>query len=45
MPYLPYNNNSLSPFITEKTFDNHYEKHHEADVNNLTGSVMCTPIE
>ncbi|MDE3741119.1 hypothetical protein PHU20_04645 [Maribacter sp. D37] len=31
--------------MDEKTFDNHYEKHHVADTNNLPGLIKYSPIE
>jgi len=32
---LPYNNDSLEPFISSKTVEFHYGKHHQTYVNNL----------
>lgn len=35
LPALPYQKNALSPFISEKTLDFHYGKHHQTYVNKL----------
>lgn len=35
LPDLPYNKAALSPFISEKTLDFHYDKHHKTYLNNL----------
>ncbi len=32
---LPYENNSLEPYITSETISYHYDKHHRTYVNNL----------
>lgn len=45
LPELPNDKNSLSPFITEKTFDYHYGKHHVAYVNNLADLIKGTSLE
>ena len=39
---LPYERNSLEPYISERTVDFHYGKHHQAYVDNLNGLVEGT---
>ncbi len=45
LPELPYAKNALEPYISEKTFDFHYGKHHQAYVNNLNNLVTGTLFE
>ena len=45
LPPLPYGKNALSPFISEKTIDFHYGKHHQTYVTNLNNLVQCTENE
>ena len=45
LPVLPYANNALEPFISEKTMEFHYGKHHLAYVNNLNNLIPGTPFE
>ena len=45
LPKLPYANDALEPFISEKTFEFHYGKHHQAYVNNLNGLIEGTEFE
>ena len=45
LPKLPYGKGSLEPFISEKTIDFHYGKHHQAYVNNLNNLVPGTEFE
>lgn len=35
LPELPYSMDALSPVISQKTLEFHYQKHHQAYVNNL----------
>jgi Fe-Mn family superoxide dismutase len=45
LPALPYAKDALEPYISEKTLDFHYGKHHQAYVNNLNGLVVGTEFE
>lgn len=45
LPALPYAKNALEPYISEKTLDFHYGKHHQAYVNNLNNLVPGTAFE
>ncbi|MGQ8335902.1 superoxide dismutase [Sunxiuqinia sp. A32] len=45
LPALPYAKNALEPYISEKTLDFHYGKHHQAYVNNLNNLIVGTPFE
>ena len=45
LPALPYAMNALEPFITAKTLEFHYGKHHQAYVNNLNNLVPGTEFE
>lgn len=45
LPQLPYANNALEPFISEKTMEFHYGKHHLAYVNNVNTLIQGTPFE
>jgi superoxide dismutase, Fe-Mn family len=45
LPKLPYAMNALEPFISEKTLEFHYGKHHQAYVNNLNNLVKDTKFE
>lgn len=45
LPDLPYPKDALEPFITEKTINFHYGKHHNAYVNNLVKMIEGTPLE
>jgi len=42
---LPYAVDALEPYISEKTFEFHYGKHHQAYVNNLNSLVVGTEFE
>lgn len=35
LPKLPFKLNALEPYISKKTLEFHYGKHHQAYVNNL----------
>lgn len=45
IPSLPYSKDSLEPYISTKTIDFHYGKHHQAYVNNLNALMSKTPFE
>lgn len=45
LPKLPYAHNALEPFISEKTLEFHYGKHHQAYVNNLNKLIVGTEFE
>lgn len=45
LPKLPYGKNALEPFISEKTIEFHYGKHHQAYVNNLNNLIQGTEFE
>jgi Fe-Mn family superoxide dismutase len=45
LPKLPYANDALEPYISEKTIDFHYGKHHQAYVNNVNNLVKETAFE
>jgi len=40
---LPYEKNSLEPYISEETLNYHYEKHHQTYVNNLNNLLEEAP--
>jgi Fe-Mn family superoxide dismutase len=45
LPKLPYELNALEPFISQKTIEFHYGKHHLAYVNNLNKLIVGTEFE
>ncbi len=45
LPKLPYANNALEPYISEKTIEFHYGKHHQAYVNNVNNLIKGTEFE
>jgi superoxide dismutase, Fe-Mn family len=45
LPELPFEKDSLAPFISEKTIDFHYGKHHNTYVNNLVKLIENTDLE
>jgi len=45
LPKLPYATDALEPYISEKTFEFHYGKHHQAYVNNLNNLIPETEFE
>ena len=45
LPELPYDRNALEPFISAKTIDFHYGKHHQAYVNNLNNLIKDTAYQ
>ena len=45
LPKLPYANNALEPYISEKTIEFHYGKHHQAYANNVNNLITGTAFE
>ncbi len=45
LPVLPYAKNALEPYISEKTLEYHYGKHHQAYVNNVNNLIKGTEFE
>lgn len=45
LPKLPYANTALEPYISEKTIEFHYGKHHQTYVTNLNNLVPGTEFE
>ena len=45
LPKLPYAHDALEPFISKKTIEYHYGKHHQAYVNNLNKLITGTEFE
>lgn len=45
LPPLPYAMDALEPFITKRTIEFHYGKHHQAYVNNINKLVVGTEFE
>ena len=45
LPALPYAQNALEPFISEKTIQFHYGKHHNAYVENTNKLIAGTEYE
>jgi len=45
LPKLPYALNALEPFISQRTIEFHYGKHHLAYVNNLNKLIVGTEFE
>lgn len=42
LPKLPYQMDALEPFISKRTIEYHYGKHHQAYVNNLNNLIPGT---
>lgn len=42
---LPFEKNALEPYISSKTLDFHYGKHHQAYVDNLNKLILGTELE
>jgi len=40
LPPLPYERNALEPYLSERTLDFHYGKHHQAYVTNLNNLLI-----
>lgn len=45
LPNLPFAKNALEPYISEKTLEFHYGKHHQAYVDNLNKLIAGTELE
>lgn len=45
LPELPYAKNALEPYISEKTLEFHYGKHHQAYVTNVNNLIKGTEFE
>ncbi len=45
LPPLPYAMDALEPFISKRTLEFHYGKHHQAYVNNINNLVPGTEFE
>ena len=45
LPKLPYALDALEPYISKRTIEYHYGKHHQAYVNNLKKLIAGTGIE
>jgi len=45
LPKLPYSKNALEPYISEKTIEFHYGKHHQAYVTKVNNLSKGTPFE
>ena len=45
LPLLPYPIDALEPFITKRTLEFHYGKHHQTYVNNINKLVVGTEFE
>lgn len=45
LPDLPYGKNELEPYISSKTIEFHYGKHHQAYVTNTNNLIQNTPLE
>ena len=45
LPKLPYAPDALEPYISKRTIEFHYGKHHQAYVNNLNKLIVGTGFE
>jgi Fe-Mn family superoxide dismutase len=45
LPPLPYQMDALEPFISKRTLEFHYGKHHQGYVNNINKLIAGTPFE
>jgi len=45
LPALPYEMNALEPYISAKTLEFHYGKHHQTYVTNLNNLIIGTKFE
>ena len=45
LPKLPYAIDALEPFISKRTIEFHYGKHHQAYVNSLNNLIAGTEFE
>ncbi|MCJ7617252.1 MAG: superoxide dismutase [Desulfobacterales bacterium] len=44
LPFLPYGNNALAPYISRQTIEYHYGKHHNAYVTNTNKLIEGTDL-
>ncbi|MDY6407708.1 MAG: superoxide dismutase [Pseudomonadota bacterium] len=44
LPNLPFDKEALSPFISAKTIDFHYGKHHQTYIKNTNDLIKDTPL-
>lgn len=44
LPKLPFDMDALDPYISAKTIEFHYTKHHQTYVNNLNGLIKETDL-
>lgn len=42
---LPYEKNALEPYMSARTLEFHYGKHHKAYVDNTVAAVKATPLD
>lgn len=45
LPKLPFERNSLEPYMSEETINYHYSKHHQTYVDNLNNLIKWTEFE
>jgi Fe-Mn family superoxide dismutase len=45
LPELPFAMDALEPYISKRTLEFHYGKHHQAYINNLNGLIPGTEFE
>ena len=45
LPNLPFAKSDLTPFMSEETFNYHYEKHHKTYIDNLNNLIKGTDFE
>lgn len=45
LPILPYEKNALEPYISAKTIEFHYGKHHKAYIDNLNNLIKGSAYE
>ena len=45
LPKLPYAQDALEPYISKRTIEFHYGKHHQAYINNLNKLIPGTGFE
>ena len=45
LPSLRFKNDDLQPFISIKTIEYHYGKHHQTYINNLNNLIKDTEFE
>lgn len=42
---LPFSQGEISEFLSDKTFEYHYGKHHQTYINNLNNLIKGSPLE